>query len=83
MGLASLSVSAVFFFNGIFYRQEAMRWYWAGTGEGIKWMLTQSSAWFTSSMVMLLIGIGLSAAGWILIALQWKRGMPTIPKPEE
>lgn len=73
IGLASLSVSVVFFFNGIIYRQEAMRWYWAGTGEGINWMLNESSAWFTSSMVMLLIGIGLSAAGWILIALQWKR----------
>ncbi len=84
MGLAALSVSTVFFFNGIFYRQEAFRWLWAAQANSISWMFTESSAWFTSSMVMIIIGIVLSAAGWILIALQWKSGtskpsMPSAP----
>ena len=74
LGLASLSVSAVFFFNGITYRQEAARWYYAGVAQGINWFFNEASAWTTSAAIMLFIGIALSAAGWILIALEWKRG---------
>ena len=79
-GLASLSISSVFFFNGIFYRQEAARWYWAGVETATSWMLAESSSWYAASAIMLFIGIALSAIGWTCIVLQWRR-LPKIPAP--
>ncbi len=80
LGLASLSVSGVFFFNGIFYWQEAARWYWAGVETAQSWMLTESSSWYTAAAIMLFIGIALSAAGWLCVVLQWRR-LPRMPSP--
>lgn len=80
LGLASLSVSGVFFFNGIFYWQEAARWYWAGVETAQSWMLTESSSWYTAAAIMLFIGIALSALGWLCVALQWRR-LPRVPAP--
>ena len=72
LGLVSLCVAFVFFFNGGLYRIEAEKWFYAASRPGQAWFLEEASGWATSSYVMLLIGILLAAAGWILIAMQWK-----------
>ena len=72
LGLISLSVAVVFFFNAGLYRIEASKWFYAALGSGRAWFLEEASGWITSSTVMSLIGILLAAVGWILIAKQWK-----------
>jgi len=62
-----------FFFNGGLYRIEAAKWFFAALQPGRAWFLQEASAWVTSSYYMFMIGIFLAAAGWILIAKQWKR----------
>lgn len=69
LGLTLLSVSAVFFFNGVLYRVEAAHWFYGAVASVQEWMLVEASAWITASTVMILIGIGLSASGLILLVL--------------
>ena len=73
LGLVLISVSAAFFFSGILYRIESANWLYSGIAQGKTWFLEEASAWATSAYVMIMIGIFLSAAGWILIAVQWKK----------
>ena len=72
LGLVFLSVAVVFFFNGGLYRIEAEKWFYSASRPGQAWFPEEASDWVTSSYVMLLIGILMATAGWILIAMQWK-----------
>ena len=70
LGLVFLCVSFVFFFNGGLYRIESERWLYAASRPGQAWFLEEASGWATSSYVMLLIGILLAAAGWMVTSRQ-------------
>ena len=73
LGLIFLAVSFIFFLNGGIYRIETTKWFNAALRSGQTWFLNEASSWATSSFIMILIGILLSAIGWILIAVQWKK----------
>ncbi len=72
LGAIFIPVAFVFFFNGFLYRIEAAKWFYAAR-TGTIWYLNEASAWVTSATVMIIIGILLSAAGFILMAVEWKR----------
>ena len=69
MGLTLIATSFAFFFNGIFYRQEATRWFFGAIETVDSWKLEEAAAWISASTTMIMIGILLSAAGFTLLAL--------------
>lgn len=73
LGLVLLAVSFTFFFNGGLYRIEAANWFYAAAASSQSWFLDEASKWIMSSTIMIIIGIVLSATGWVMIAMQWRR----------
>jgi hypothetical protein len=73
LGLVSLSISFIFFINAALYWWEAEKWFFGGLYPGNSWFLNEASAWATSAWIMGLVGILLSAIGWVLLAKNWKK----------
>ncbi|MBU0459829.1 MAG: hypothetical protein KKH52_03410 [Nanoarchaeota archaeon] len=74
LGLISIPAGIIFLVNGAIYRAEGTRWFWAGVNTATEWYLAESSRWFTSSMIMFLIGIGLVCGGAFLLVMQYREG---------
>lgn len=73
LGVVFLSVSFVFFLNAGLYRIEVIKWFAAALATAQEWYFTEASIWLAASTTMAIIGIVLSALGWAMIVLAWKR----------
>ena len=74
LGLISIPAGIIFIVNGIIYRAEGTKWFWAGVNTATEWYLTESSRWFTHSMIMFIIGIVLVCGGAFLLVMQYRKG---------
>lgn len=73
LGLVFLSVSLVFFFNAILYRNEAASWIYAAVELTRPWYLEEASGWVAAASTVNAIGAVLAASGLVLLLLAWNK----------
>lgn len=73
LSIVFFSVSFVFFLNAALYRIEVVKWFYAGIEFAEGWYFAEAASWVTAATTMAIIGAVLSAAGWLMIVLTWKK----------